>query len=127
MNGASVFVGGADGSWKLQLGGNDPGIDVVGGIGVADDHFDGENDKLFGLMGSVGGAEYRITMADPQAGDDTPADGDWSAGAKYSLDTVTVGFGMDSESGLALSAGTDISGVGLSLYYSTSEESDPSH
>ena len=129
VNGAKVFVGGADGSWKLQLGGNDPGIEVVSGIGVADDHFDGGNDKTIGLMGSFGGAEYRITMADPQAGEDddgnkTASDGDWSAGAKYGIGDVNVGFGMDSESGLAISVGTDVSGVGLGLYYSTSDESD---
>ena len=128
VNSASVYVGGSDGSWKLQLGGNDPGIDVVGGIGVADDHFDGEDDKTIALSGSIGGAEYRISMADPQleAPDNAAADGDWSAGAKYGLDSVSVGFGMDSESGLALSVGTDVSGVGLSLYYSTSEESETS-
>lgn len=33
---------------------------------------------------------------------------------------------MDSESGLAISVGTDVSGVGLSLYYSASDDSEPS-
>ena len=36
VNEASVHIGGADGTWKLQFGNNDPGIDLVGNIGVAD-------------------------------------------------------------------------------------------
>ncbi len=36
VNEASAFIGGADGSWKLQFGDNDPGIDLVGNIGLAD-------------------------------------------------------------------------------------------
>ncbi len=36
VNQASAFIGGADGSWKLQFGDNDPGIDLVGNIGLAD-------------------------------------------------------------------------------------------
>ena len=35
VNAASVHIGGADGTWKLQFGSNDPGIDLVGNIGVA--------------------------------------------------------------------------------------------
>ena len=41
VKGSHVYVGSADGSWKLQFGGNDPGIEVVPGIGVADDNFGG--------------------------------------------------------------------------------------
>ncbi|MYG43406.1 MAG: porin, partial [Rhodobacteraceae bacterium] len=29
VRGSYVFVGGGDGSWKLQFGGNDPGIDLA--------------------------------------------------------------------------------------------------
>ncbi len=36
VNEASAYIGSADGTWKLQFGGNDPGIDLVGNIGVAD-------------------------------------------------------------------------------------------
>ena len=35
VNEASVHIGSADGTWKLQFGSNDPGIDLVGNIGVA--------------------------------------------------------------------------------------------
>ena len=35
VNEASVHIGSAEGTWKLQFGGNDPGIDLVGNIGVA--------------------------------------------------------------------------------------------
>ncbi|MCY3626246.1 MAG: hypothetical protein OXG88_01205 [Gammaproteobacteria bacterium] len=122
VGGSKVYIGGADGSWKLQLGGNDPGIDVVGGIGVADDHFDGEDNKDISLSGAFGSTSYRLTMANPQATDEA-SKGDWSVGAKHSLGDVSVGFGMDSESGLAFSVGTELSGIGLSAYYSSSDES----
>ncbi len=35
VNEASVHIGSAEGTWKLQFGSNDPGIDLVGNIGVA--------------------------------------------------------------------------------------------
>ena len=54
VKGSYVFVGGADGSWKLQFGGNDPGIDLAGGFGVADDHFGGEGDVSMALSGAFG-------------------------------------------------------------------------
>ena len=119
VNGSNVYIGAADGSWKLKLGGNDPGIDLAGGFGVADEHFGGEDDKTIGLEGSFGGTSYRITMADPQKG--SAADSDWSAGVSHSINTISVGVGMDSEDGLAVSIGTDLSGVSTSLYWSKSE------
>ncbi len=119
VGGASVYVGAADGSWKLQFGGNDPGIDLAGGIGVADDNFGGEDDESIALSGSIEGASYRITMANPSA--DGAADGDWSIGASYSISDISVGVGMDSESGLAIGVGTSLAGLSTSVYYSKAE------
>lgn len=151
---ASVYVGSSDGLWKLRFGNNKPGIDVVGGFGVADDHFymfDVENIKLISaednnvprvlntiyaaseyneyvkdrasisLEGSFSGLEYRLTMANPQAMGD--AKDNWSVGAKYTFGDYNVGVGMDSNKGYAVSAGTEISGVDASVYYSKSEKS----
>ncbi|MXZ49489.1 MAG: hypothetical protein F4073_08170 [Rhodobacteraceae bacterium] len=115
VGGSNVYIGGADGSWKLKLGGNDPGALVAGGIGVADDRLDRGN-ALIGLEGSFGDTSYRLTMADPQNDEN-----DWSIGAKHSLGDFSVGIGMDSMDGLALSVGTELQGVGLTAYYSTSE------
>ncbi len=121
--GSHVYVGAADGSWKLQFGGNDPGIDLAGGIGVADDNFGGEDDESIALSGSIEGASYRITMANPSA--DGAADGDWSIGASYSISDISVGVGMDSESGLAIGVGTSLAGLSTSVYYSKAEKSLP--
>ena len=115
VGGSKVYVGAADGSWKLQFGGNDPGALVAGGIGVADDAFDrGAAD--ISLSGAIQGVEYRLTMADPQNDSD-----DWSLGAKYGAGTVSVGIGLDSEEGYAIGATTDLAGLETSLYYSKSE------
>ncbi len=88
VNSSHVFIGSSDGSWKLQIGGNDPGIDLVGGIGIAGDHLQGDGykfkdrsdikdvpnlnwsseydeDATIGLSGSFGAAAFRITMSDP--------------------------------------------------------------
>ena len=119
VKGSYVFVGGADGVWKLQFGGNDPGIDLAGGFGVADDHFDGGNDATMSLSGSFGDTQYRITAADPKAMGD--ADDDWSIGVSHSINTIKVGVGMDSEDGLAIGVGTDLSGVSTFVYWSKSE------
>ena len=63
---SNVYVGGADGSWKVQFGGNDPGIDLVGAIGIAGDHLDMDaGDATVSLSGSFGGANYRLTVGDP--------------------------------------------------------------
>ena len=142
-----VFVGGADGSWKLQFGGNDPGIDLAGGFGVADDHFGGGDDTTIALSGSFGDTLYRITAADPGNGkiarvfDNTAtpdlnesnfkayqaakiADNDWSIGVSHLINTINVGFGMDSEGGLAIGLSTSFSGVTTSLYWSKSDHTD---
>ena len=147
VKGSYVFVGGADGSWKLQFGGNDPGIDLAGGFGVADDHFGGGDDTTFALSGSFGNTQYRITAADPGNGkiarvfDDTTtggvnesnfkayqaakvADGDWSVGVSHLINTINVGFGMDSEGGLAIGLSTSFSDVTTSLYWSKSDHTD---
>ncbi len=119
VKGSYVFVGGADGSWKLQFGGNDPGIDLAGGFGVADDHFGGGDDVSMALSGSFGDTSYRISAADPEATGD--ADGDWSVGVSHSVNTISIGVGMDSEDGLAIGVGTDLSGVSTFVYWSKSE------
>ncbi|MDE2675523.1 MAG: hypothetical protein OXH65_10490 [Paracoccaceae bacterium] len=142
VRGSYVFVGGGDGSWKLQFGGNDPGIDLAGGFGVADDHLGGGNDATIALSGSFGDTSFRITTADP--GIEIPArtvnffnsvnfaardayaaakdaDNDWSIGVSHSIDTISVGVGMDSENGLAIGVGTDLSGVSTFVYWSKSE------
>ncbi len=143
VKGSHVYVGGADGSWKLQFGGNDPGIDLASGFGVADDHFGGEDNVAIALSGSFGGTSYRITMADPGISvpelrsanttdqtsaanydavqDAMKANDDWSAGVSHSLNNINVGVGMDSESGIAIGVGTDLSGVSTFLYWSKSE------
>ncbi|MXZ49249.1 MAG: porin [Rhodobacteraceae bacterium] len=145
VRGSYVFVGGGDGSWKLQFGGNDPGIDLAGGFGVADDHLGGGDDATIALSGSFGDTQYRITAADP--GIEIPArtvnfelpensaardayaaavdaDNDWSIGVRHSINTINVGVGMDSESGLAIGVGTDLSGVSTFVYWSKSEFGD---
>ena len=121
VKGSYVFVGGADGSWKLQFGGNDPGIDLAGGFGVADDHFGGEDDVSMALSGAFGDTSYRIAAAKPDATGD--AENDWSVGVSHSVNTISVGVGMDSEDGLAIGVGTDLSGVSTFLYWSKSENS----
>ena len=256
VKGSKAYIGSSDGSWKVQFGGNDPGIEQAGGIGVADDNFGGGDDASIGLYGTFEGATFRFTMANPNISmpkrdksrnsnnvtyteydaydfskvlgadtnvtatitqdtidafkgvdlttiqevakncgvmvsdqadetndnhgvidtDDTfvaatiPAptennanattpsldrcspyaldlndtvnveyevvdnheeyygakakDNDWSLGFSYSLDTIDIGVGMDSEKGLALGLGTEFSGVGVNLYYSKSEVND---
>ncbi|MDE2760537.1 MAG: hypothetical protein OXH90_09610 [Paracoccaceae bacterium] len=145
VKGSHVYVGGGDGSWKLQFGGNDPGIDLAGGFGVADNHFSGgQEDATIALSGSFGDTSYRITAADP--GMDSVnrvfdlastsevdesnleayknaklKDNNWSVGVSHSINTISVGVGMDSESGLAIGVGTDLSGVSTFVYWSKSE------
>ena len=66
LKGSKVYIGGADGSWKVQFGGNDPGIELAGGIGLADDHFlMDDEDASISLEGSFGGTSYRLTLSDP--------------------------------------------------------------
>ena len=122
VGGSNVYIGAADGTWKLKLGGNDPGIEQAGGIGVADDNFHGGDSNDIGVEGAFGGTSYRLTVANPQATE--AGDGDWSLGVSHAMGDINVGVGMDSESGLALSVGTDVSGVGLTAYYASSELAD---
>ena len=42
-------------------------------------------------------------------------------GVSHSLNNINIGVGMDSEDGLAIGVGTDLSGVTTSLYWSKSE------
>jgi len=150
VKGSHVFVGGTDGSWKLQFGGNDPGIDLAGGFGVADDHFGGGDDATIALSGSFGDTSFRITTADPGTDIEVPVrvagfhfphlhaerdayaaavaakanEDDWSVGVSHSINTISVGVGMDSEDGLAIGVGTDLSGVSTFVYWSKSEFKD---
>jgi len=107
----------------LQFGGNDPGIDLAGGFGVADDHFGGGDDETMALSGAFGDTSYRISAADPEAEKGSAADNDWSVGVSHSINTISVGVGMDSEDGLAIGVGTDLSGVSTFVYWSKSEYS----
>ena len=118
---SSVYVGGTDGSWKLQFGGNDQGIDLAGGFGVADEHFGGGNNVDIALSGSFDGTSYRITVADPGLPATDDGDNDWSIGVSQSVSTINVGVGMDSEDGLAIGVGSDLSGVSTFVYWSKSE------
>ena len=49
---------------------------------------------------------------------------DWSVGVSHSIDTISIGVGMDSEKGLAIGVGTDLSGVSTFVYWSKSEFGD---
>ena len=49
-DGFAAYIGGADGSWKLQFGDNDEGIATVGGFGVAD-----PDDGVFGSTTVISG------------------------------------------------------------------------
>ena len=120
VNGASVYVGGAGGAWKLTFGAPDPGIYSAGGIGVAseDDLFYATNDHQIEFSGSFEGASYVITSNAP-TDDMTP--NEWSAGVNYGVGDVNIGVGMDSEKGLALGVSTDVSGVGMGLFYGKAE------
>ncbi len=55
VNAASVHIGSADGTWKLQFGSNDPGIDLVGNVGLAD------ADDISGMTKTVVPIEYKLT------------------------------------------------------------------
>ena len=92
VGGSNVYIGASDETWKLKLGGNDPGIDVAGIIGVASESgmFDGGDSTLIGLEGAFGGTIYRFTMADPQLATGTQGDGDWSAGVRHSLGDYAI-------------------------------------
>ncbi|MCY4248923.1 MAG: porin, partial [Rhodobacteraceae bacterium] len=49
VKGSNVFIGAADGTWRLKFGGNDPGIEKAGGIGVADGdgfHYGGDDTTI---------------------------------------------------------------------------------
>lgn len=118
VNGSNVYIGAADGSWKLKLGGNDAGALQAGGIGISDDFLD-EGSTAIGLEGKFGGTSYRLTVADPNAsGDD---DGDWSVGFNHSLGEFSVGLGMDNNSGLAIGLGSEIGGVDVATFYAQNE------
>ena len=57
VNEASAYIGGADGTWKLQFGSNDPGIDLVGNVGLAD------ADKISGMTKTVLPLMYKNTAS----------------------------------------------------------------
>ncbi len=118
---ASVYIGSADGSWKLKFGtGLDAGIYKIGDIGIAGegDSFYATNGHTVELSGSFGGADFAITSNVGADGD--PSD-EWSAGVKYNAGQFNIGVGMDSEKGMGLSAGTDVSGVSIGMIYTKAE------
>ncbi len=55
VNEASAYIGSADGTWKLQFGSNDPGIDLVGNVGLAD------ADEISGMTKTVIPIEYKLS------------------------------------------------------------------
>ena len=122
-----VYVGGAGGAWKLKFGAPDPGIYSVGDIGVA-----GEGDIFYAtkghqieFSGSFEGASYVITSNAPT---DDMTSNQWSAGVNYGVGDVNVAVGMDSEKGLALGVSTDVSGVGMGLFWGKAEmATDPEY
>ena len=115
VKGSNVYIGAADGTWKLKFGGNDAGALVAGGIGVADDQID-RGDAEVGLEGSFGDTSYRLTVADPQDGGD-----DWSVGVKHSLGDYAIGLGLTSDDGVVLGLSASLGGVNSDLYYSKTE------
>ena len=118
---ASVYVGAADGSWKLKFGtGLDAGIYKIGDIGIAGegDSFYATNGHTVELSGSFGGADFAITS---NVGADGDLSDEWSAGVKYNAGQFNIGVGMDSEKGMGLSAGTDVSGVSIGMIYTKAE------
>ena len=61
VNAASVFIGSADGTWKLQFGSNDPGIDLVGNVGLADaDEISGMTKTVLPLFYTDGTTKFRM-------------------------------------------------------------------
>ena len=65
VNAASVHIGGADGTWKLQFGGNDPSIDLVGNIGVANaDDISGMTKTLLPLTFTHGSDTRRVHLSE---------------------------------------------------------------
>ena len=77
VNEASVHIGGADGTWKLQFGSNDPGIDLVGNVGLADaDNISGMTKTVLPLMYKDGTTMKRVILRDKfgtDAGESGPA------------------------------------------------------
>ena len=116
VKGSNVYIGAADGTWKLKFGGNDAGALLAGGIGVADDQIDTGGTEI-GLEGTIGGTKYRLTLGDPQTDD-----GDWSFGVKHSLGDYSIGLGLNSDSGVVAGLTTSLAGFGTSLYYAQSEK-----
>ena len=77
-DGFAAYIGGADGSWKLQFGDNDEGIATVGGFGVAD-----PDDGVFGSTTVISGITI-VPAVDEVLDDDgvdaMPAMGDLAGG-----------------------------------------------
>ena len=123
VKGSTVSVGGAGGAWKLAFGDPDPGAWKSGGIGITEeDNILRAKDQKIELSGSFEGASYVITTSAPTA---DGVSNQWSAGVKYDAGAVQVGVGMDSEKGLALGVGTDLSGVSTSVFYAQSDHTVP--
>ena len=123
VKGSTIYVGGAGGAWKLAFGDPDPGAWSSGGIGITEeDNILRATGQKIELSGKFEGASYVVTSSAPT---DEGVSNQWSAGVKYDAGAVKVGVGMDSEKGLALGVGTDLSGVGTSVFYAQSEHTIP--
>ena len=63
VNAASVHIGSAEGTWKLQFGSNDPGLDLVGNVGLADaDNISGMTKTVLPLMYKDGTTMRRMHL-----------------------------------------------------------------
>ncbi len=122
VKGSTVYVGGAGGAWKLAFGDPDPGAWSSGGIGITEeDNILLASGQKIELSGAFQGASYVLTSNAPT---DDDVSNQWSMGVTYDAGAVQVGVGMDSEKGLALGVGTDLSGVSTSVFYARSESAD---
>ena len=114
---SEVFIGSSDDKWKLQFGGNDPGMEQSGYFGypLANDiPYPGNEDTTIGFYGEVGNTTFRMTRSDPGA-----VENHWSAGANYAGEKLEVGLGMDSESSLVFLIGYKFPGVETRYFYGT--------
>ncbi|MCY3674238.1 MAG: hypothetical protein OXH65_05925, partial [Paracoccaceae bacterium] len=105
---------GSFGDTSYRITAADPGIDVPALVRVTSETDDTPSDT---------GTHYTKANYDAHKSA-MDKNNDWSVGVSHSINTISVGVGMDSESGLAIGVSTDLSGVTTSLYWSKSEMSD---
>ena len=117
VTGSEVYVGSSDGVWKLQFGGNDPGMEASGYFGYPSANdlvYPGNEDTTIGIYGGFGNTTFRITRSDPGADENL-----WSAGANFAGEKFEVGLGMDNEASLIFVIGYKFPGVEAKYFYGT--------